>query len=127
MTAIVPTPAGAARAIFGGAALGSGAIALLLDRVTALRMAKPATAENLLLFGLLGAVVLASLATWLRSDPRQTPLRRAAMAMTAGLGVILTAVLAVPLNEFAGRTGLLGLAAVALCTALWLLLLRRRP
>jgi fructose-specific phosphotransferase system IIC component len=131
MTATAPTPAGAARAVFGGAALGSGAVALVLVRVTDLRRAASPTdppaagpAVDLLLFGLLGAVVLASLATWLRSDPAQTLLRRAAMAMTAGLGVVLAAMLAVPLNEVAGRTGLLTFAALALPSALWLLLRR---
>jgi hypothetical protein len=56
---------------------------------------------------------------------RQSLFRRAAMAMAAGLGTILAAMLAAPLHELAGRTGLLVLTALALPAALWLLL--RRP
>ena len=79
----------------------------------------------LLLWGTFGAIVVASAVTWLRTDPTQTPLRRAAMAMAAGLGTILAAMVAAPLHQAAGRTGLLALAVVTLPLAFWLLLPRR--
>lgn len=128
-----PTPSSAARAVLGGTALGTGLVALVLAGVRDILKDAPASdqptlagpALPLLLWGTFGAICLACLVTWLRSDPRQTPFRRAAMAMAAGLGTILAAMLAAPLHELAGPTGLLALTALALPAALWLLL--RRP
>jgi len=128
-----PTPATAARTVIGGTALGTGLVALVLWEVRNLLGDAPAAdlptitgpALPLLLWGTFAAICLASLASWLHSDRRQSPLRRAAMAMAAGLGTILAAMLAAPLHQLAGRTGLLALAAVALPASLWLML--RRP
>ena len=78
----------------------------------------------LLLWGTFLSICLACLVTFLRSDPRQTPFRRAAMAMAAGLGTVLAAMLAAPVHELAGPTGLMVLAALALPVATWLLLRR---
>lgn len=129
----LPTPSSAARTVLGGTALGAGLVALVLAGVRDLLKDAPASdtptlsgpALPLLLWGTFGAICLACLVTFLRSDRGQTPLRRAAMAMAAGLGTILAAMLAAPLHELAGRTGLLVLAALALPLAPWLLL--RRP
>jgi len=128
-----PTPASAARTVLGGTALGTGLVALVLWEVRTLLKDSPAAdlptitgpALPLLLWGTFGAICLASLVGWFHADRRQSPLRRAAMAMAAGLGTILAAMLAAPLHQLAGRTGLLALAAVALPGALWLLLVRR--
>ncbi|MFL5519710.1 MAG: hypothetical protein ACJ8B6_02155 [Gemmatimonadales bacterium] len=133
MTAPAPTAASAARAVLGGTALGAGLVALVLAGVRDILKDAPASdqpmlagpALPLLLWGTFGAICLACLVTWLRSDPRQTPFRRAALAMAAGLGTVLAAMLAAPLHELAGRIGLLVLTALALPAALWLLL--RRP
>ena len=97
MTTPTPSPASAARAVLGGTALGAGVVALVLAQVRVILRDAPASdqpalagpALPLLLWGTFGAICLACLATALRADPRQTTLRRAAMAMAAGLGTIL--------------------------------------
>ena len=131
-TPSLPTPASAARAVLGGTAFGAGLVALVLAGVRSLLRDAPASdqpmlggpALPLLLWGTFLSICLACLVTFLRSDPRQTPFRRAAMAMAAGLGTVLAAMLAAPVHELAGPTGLMVLAALALPVATWLLLRR---
>lgn len=121
MTA-TPTPRSAGAALLGGALLGTAAVATVLAGVRTLLADAPASdtpqlggpAFSLLLWGTFGAVALAAAITWWRLGPGHSPFRRMAMALAAGLGTILAALIAAPVHELTGRPGLLVLAAASL-------------
>ena len=85
----------------------------------------------LLLIGTLSGMVAAGLATWTLLAPIRNPWRQAMLAIIAGAGSFVLALVTIPLDRAFGRPGLIGLVAVcaALCMVIGrgLSLPRRAP
>ncbi|MDX2192262.1 MAG: hypothetical protein NW201_02840 [Gemmatimonadales bacterium] len=117
----------------GGILVGSAVAAVVLFAVAVLRSgffpsldaaavapAADATASRaallafaVLVAGSLGAMLFGGLTSWLLLEHVGTIGRRGSLALVAALGSVIAMAIAVPVNEFLGQGGLLGLAALA--------------
>ncbi len=103
-----------------GVLLGTAVIAVSLWGVRTLQASRPtATAPDpsgapviLLLAGTLGGTFLATAAAWTLMSPVGSLYRRGGLAMVSGFASLVLALLAMPLDGFFGRTGLLAYAVV---------------
>jgi hypothetical protein len=128
-----PSPRTALRGVLGGTLAGAAIVSLVLAQVRAMVERLPAAdvpamsgnALTLLIFGVFFGVVAAAAVAFWGVGAMPTLFRRAALALAAGLGTVLVAMVAVPLHHVAGRTGLHALAAVAAVASLALLATRR--
>jgi hypothetical protein len=77
-------------------------------------------APVLLLLGTVGALCLSAGVAWRRLAQVDSYYRRGGLSILSAFGTLLAAVLAVPLHHFAGRAGLLGLAAASAVAAVLL-------
>lgn len=117
-----------------GMLLGLGMLSLLTWSIRGLQQTNLAIARPTRGFtaGLLPVIVLGTLAsmavaggaTWIRLQPIGNPWRKAMLAIIAGSGSFVLALLTWPIDRAFGRPGLLGL--VAFCGLACLLLGRRR-
>jgi hypothetical protein len=73
-----------------------------------------------LLIGTFCGILLAGLATWHRLAPIRNPWRQTMLGMIAGLGSLVLSLITIPVDRGLGRTGLLGLAALAAAGCGWL-------
>jgi hypothetical protein len=114
-----------------GSGMGAG-LAVISITVAALGLARPPIAAaspelglplTLLLAGTLGGLLLAGITTWHLLGPIVPTYRRGGLAMVSSFATVVLMLVTMPLNQLAGRAGLLALGAVA---ALVALLLARR-
>jgi hypothetical protein len=77
----------------------------------------------LLLAGTMGGLLLAGVVTWHLLAPVDSAYRRGGLAMVSSFATVILMLVTMPLNQAAGRAGLLGLAAAA--AGVGLLLARR--
>ena len=113
-----------------GSGMGAG-LAVISITVAALGLARPPIAASpelglpltLLLAGTLGGLLLAGITTWHLLGPIVPTYRRGGLAMVSSFATVVLMLVTMPLNQLAGRAGLLALGAVA---ALVALLLARR-
>ena len=77
----------------------------------------------LLLAGTLGGLLLAGVTTWHLLARVDSTYRRGGLALVSSFATVILMLVTMPLNQVAGRSGLLGLAALA--AGLGLLLARR--
>jgi len=129
---VVPGGLGLAlRAIAGGATAGLGLVSavLWLFRTLQATGAAPQSpgpgdlAANLVLFGWLGGAGLGALAAWTLMSPIGSAYRRGGLAMVAGFGTLVLSLVAAPVDSLLGRSGLLGLALLAVL--LFIMIIRR--
>ena len=74
----------------------------------------------LLLAGTLGGLLLAGITTWHLLARVDSAYRRGGLAMVSSFATVVLMLVTMPLNQLAGRAGLLGLAALAVVLALLL-------
>jgi len=67
----------------------------------------------LLLAGTMGGLLLAAVVTWHLLARVESAFRRGGLAMVSSFATVILMLVTMPLNQAAGRVGLLGLAAVA--------------
>lgn len=67
----------------------------------------------LLLAGTMGGLLLAGVVTWHLLDRVASAYRRGGLAMVSSFATVILMLVTMPLNQAAGRTGLLALAAMA--------------
>lgn len=123
----------ARRAVLGGAAAGAAVLLLTLWRIRRLLADAPASDQPVLqggmyerlVLGLFAAAILAAGIAWVRLAVLPSPLRRMGLSLSAALGVIVAALVAVPLNHALGPDALAVGALAAAGGAVWLL--RPRP
>ena len=104
------------------------AVFLLLNRSLVLDLPISPTARpdvnqpaaTLLLVGVMCTLVVPMVAAWLLLAPIDVTYRRFGFAMVSGFGALLVSVVSVPLNEWFGMSGLMGLLALSLIGALLL-------
>jgi hypothetical protein len=77
----------------------------------------------LLLAGTLGGLLLAGVTTWQLLARIDSAYRRGGLALVSSFATVVLMLVTMPLNQLAGRAGLLGLAALA--AGLGLILARR--
>lgn len=89
--------------------------------VSEAREADPAAALTILLGGTIVGIGLAAAAAWRLLAPLGSIYRRGGFAVVSAFATIVVMLLTMPIHEFFGRSGLLGLAAVcaAGCLVLW--------
>ncbi len=118
------------RGVLGGALGGTALLALALWRVRTMLADAPASdrpvltggAYYVLMAGLLGGGFLAAGLTFVRLAPLSSLYRRLSLALAAGLGVLVSALLATLVHHAFGNGALLALAAGAAVGAAALLL-----
>jgi len=113
-----------------GIALGTGLLALVTWGIRVLQGSQLSLAAPgargftpgllpVLLLGTLGAMAAAGIAAWSLLAPLGNPWRKAMLAIIAGAGSFVLALLTWPVERVLGRSGLLGLAGLcAACCAL---------
>jgi hypothetical protein len=69
-------------------------------------------AATLLLAGTLGGFVMAGVAAWWLLAPIGSIYRRAVLALSSSFVTVVLMLIAVPVHQWAGQSGLLGLAAL---------------
>lgn len=70
-------------------------------------------AALVLLLGTLAGLFAAAIATWTLLAPLRNPWRQGMLGMVAAFGSFVLSLLAIPLDRWLGRPGLLGLAGLA--------------
>jgi hypothetical protein len=80
----------------------------------------------LLLAGTLGGLLLAGITTWHLLGPIVPTYRRGGLAMVSSFATVVLMLVTMPLNQLAGRAGLLALAVLAAVVALLLARRARR-
>jgi hypothetical protein len=80
----------------------------------------------LLLAGTLGGLLLAGVTTWHLLARIESAYRRGGLAMVSSFATVVLMLVTMPLNQVAGRAGLLGLAVLAIGVALLLVRRARR-
>ena len=109
-------------------ALGIGLITVALWVVSTLLIDVPASDTPvlegapfyLLVGGTLTGIVVAGLVTWTLLAPVRSAYRRGGLSMVSAFATAAGMLVAMPINQFAGRAGLLGLIAACALVA-WLL------
>jgi hypothetical protein len=123
-------PIGLAAASAGaGMATGLAVISVTVAAVGLVRSPAAATGPDLglplalLLAGTLGGLLLAAVTTWHLLAQIESAYRRGGLALVSSFATVVLMLVTMPLNQWAGRAGLLALAGVA--AGLGLLLARR--
>lgn len=110
----------ARRGVLGGLSAGTLTVSLVLWAVRTILLGAPASdrpvttgiAPDLLLFGVLGAAVLAGGLAWWRLGAIESTFRRGGLSLVAAVATVVVAIAATPIYHALGRNGLLALAAL---------------
>jgi len=106
----------AASSLAFGILLGTGVTTATLLAVRTMQASSPppatpdpfAGAGLVLLVGTLAGPLVAAVASWTLMAPVESPYRRGMLATVAGFATVVAAIVAIPLDHYLGRPGLLG-------------------